>query len=263
LHVSNYNDRPSRLFDGLEHIRLSIHLIGRSSSEPKTHSTTYYKWYSEERSTLFEKIQYVSMPSKLITSSVSKIGSEVERKIADCLLRQKRPIVSYTSRGGNHAVLYTRKVGNYLQILNFVPRITDGMSQLRLPSELKELKFADMQLATIALGCLNSSLFYWYFSAISDCRNLNKRDIEAFPMKIDDIAKSAYGKEFVDVTLRLMDDFARKSEVRTMRFKHDTLTVQCIIPKFSKKIIDGIDDLLANFTGLNSSEPQASPHFCG
>ena len=41
------------------------------------------------------------------------------------------------------------------------------------------------------------------------------------------------------------------SEFRTMRFSHDTLRIQCIIPKLSKSIIDEVDKLFArhyNFT---------------
>ena len=30
-----------------------------------------------------------------------------------------------------------------------------------------------------------------------------------------------------------------------MKFKYDTLTIQCIYPKYSKKIIDSIDKVLA------------------
>ena len=39
-----------------------------------------------------------------------------------------------------------------------------------------------------------------------------------------------------------------------MRFKHDTLTVQCILPKYSKPIIDEIDVLLAKHYGFTDEE---------
>lgn len=44
------------------------------------------------------------------------------------------------------------------------------------------------------------------------------------------------------------------SEMRTMRFKHDALTVQCIIPKHSKPIIDEIDTVLAKHYGFTEEE---------
>ncbi len=39
-----------------------------------------------------------------------------------------------------------------------------------------------------------------------------------------------------------------------MRFAHDTLTVQWIIPKFSKPIIDEIDRVLARHYGFTDEE---------
>jgi hypothetical protein len=39
-----------------------------------------------------------------------------------------------------------------------------------------------------------------------------------------------------------------------MRFKHDHLRVQCIIPKFSKDIIDEIDRMLAAHHGFTDEE---------
>ena len=39
-----------------------------------------------------------------------------------------------------------------------------------------------------------------------------------------------------------------------MRFAHDSLRVQCIIPKYSKPIIDEIDRVLARHYGFTDDE---------
>ena len=39
-----------------------------------------------------------------------------------------------------------------------------------------------------------------------------------------------------------------------MKFKHDSLTVQCIIPKLSKSLIDRIDQALASHYGFSEEE---------
>ena len=44
LHYSSFDDRPSRLFDGLEHIRLTIHLLGSLQEQAVSYSTRYNKW---------------------------------------------------------------------------------------------------------------------------------------------------------------------------------------------------------------------------
>jgi len=39
-----------------------------------------------------------------------------------------------------------------------------------------------------------------------------------------------------------------------LKYKHDELTVQCIIPKFSKQLFDEIDQMLASYYGLSEEE---------
>ena len=53
---------------------------------------------------------------------------------------------------------------------------------------------------------------------------------------------------------KLMADLAANSVERRMKFSHDTLTVQCIIPKLSKAIIDEIDGSLAMYYGFTDEE---------
>ena len=52
----------------------------------------------------------------------------------------------------------------------------------------------------------------------------------------------------------LMEDIQTNSETRKMKFKHDFLTVQCILPKYSKSIIDEIDRVLAQHYGFTDEE---------
>ena len=51
-----------------------------------------------------------------------------------------------------------------------------------------------------------------------------------------------------------MTDLQANSEMRHMAFKHDSLTIQCILPKKSKPIIDEIDAVLAEHYGFTAEE---------
>lgn len=53
---------------------------------------------------------------------------------------------------------------------------------------------------------------------------------------------------------RLMDNLRSTSEYRVMKFDPETLTIQCIIPRYSKSIIDDIDTFLAKAYGFNEEE---------
>jgi len=160
----------------------------------------------------------------------------------------------FIRKSGAHSIFYSRKVGYFLQVLNFEPRVIDGRGNKRPPSEFKPLNFDSRILADIALCSLNSSLFYWFITIFSDCRHINKREVEAFPIQLSQLSSGHLGKSLSSLASELMADLKANSEERTMRFAHDTLTVQCIFPKHSKGIIDKIDHALAEHFGFTDQE---------
>lgn len=250
---SSYDDRPSRLFDGLEHIRLTIHLLGHLCSVPRLWSTRYNKWTTEERVNLFAKLNYTQSAPAMIDGSLPKFTLQLERSILNKMFAQRRCMASYYSKTGSHRVFYSRKVGYFLQVLDFPPRVLDGRGRLRAPSEFKELRFATDAHAKFALCCFNSNLFYWFVTVFSDCRHVNKREIDAFPVKLDAVSDEVFEK-LVILGKSLMKSLKATSIERVMSFAHDTLTVQCIYPKASKHIIDEIDEVLAQYYGFTNEE---------
>jgi len=87
---------------------------------------------------------------------------------------------------------------------------------------------------------------------VSDGSHLNRRELDNFPF--DPRAAVAACGAFWTLGKRLSKELKHHSETRVMRYKHDTLTVQCIIPKFAKPIIDEIDCILAKHYGFTDEE---------
>ncbi len=73
LHYSSFDDRPSRLFDGLEHIRLTIHVLGNRAAQPSLVSTRYNKWNAEERDTLFHRLRYAPASRMLVNGTLGRV----------------------------------------------------------------------------------------------------------------------------------------------------------------------------------------------
>jgi len=256
LYYSSFDDRPSRLFDGLEHNRLSIHLIS-TSSDLRKFSTKYNKWTSTERKILFDKLHYVEsffQNKILISGSMPKLHDSIEMSIVAKLFEQTKSLQSYFVKDGKFNIYYSRKLGYFLQVLNFIPTVIDGNGNQRPPSEFKQIDFNDLRRATIALCLLNSNLFYYFVTILSDCRHVNKREVESFPVELDKLEHGEYANSLVDLADRLMTNINENSEHKKMSFKHDTLTVQCIFPKRSKPIIDEIDRVLAQHYGFTDEE---------
>jgi hypothetical protein len=252
VHVSCYDDRPSRLFDGLEHIRLVIFLL--SNNEPAWFSTRYHKWNSQERESLFERLSYVAAREGIIRNSVPKLTAPLELSILSKLAAVSMTIGGRSVRSGPHSINFSRKVGYFLQVVDFQPRVVDGDGNLRPPSEFKPLTFSSSAQKLSALALLNSNLFYWFMTVFSDCRHLNKREIDAMPFPDVLHTQADLAARLKQHADNLMTNLRSTAEMRTMRFRHDTLEIECLIPKLSKRFIDTIDLDVANGFGLTAEE---------
>ncbi len=247
------------MFEGVDK-RLQIILATRQGekSNVELYSSKYLKWYSEERHHLFEQFpiyQQINPLSKvsLFESSAPKLSSGLELAIIEKLKDCKRSIDSLVSRKGSHQLYYTRKVSFFLQFLDFVPEIRDESGEQRPPSELKMLTFADESTRNLGLGCLSSSLFYWYYVISSDCRNLNRREITAFPVP-NMVPTRTLG--ILDRLLyRLMQSYKDNSSLKTVAYKgKGEVTVQYFNFRPSKPLIDEIDRVLAEHYSFTEEE---------
>ena len=253
LHISSFDDRPSRLFEGLEHIRLTIHIIGKPAKTPGVFSTRYNKWSASERDILFDCLRYAKTKISFLEGTVPKFSSEIEFNLS-AKLSQKSRLERFYNESGLEKIFYSRKVGYFLQVLDFEPKVLDGQGNRRPPSEFKELSFPTRSQAEIALCCLNSNLFYWFITVCSDCRHVNKREVNSLPIDLSNLEAEKDGNNLVKLAQKLMQDIDENSEERKMRFKHDTLSIQCIFPVKSKPIIDKIDRVLARHYGFTDEE---------
>lgn len=250
--VSNFNDRPSKLFDGLEHIRLCI-IIQRKGTRHRTFSTTYNKWQSVERPHLFQILSFIESTGLYLNDAMAKVGSPVEASILGRFQTENGALGDY-ERDSQWAIYYTRKLSSFVQILDFVPAMKDARGRTREPSELKTLTFSSQEQRDVFLCILNSSLFYWLLTVYSDCRNLNRRDIGFARFDFSKATKSEL-KQFAALCTDLMADIRANSKMATMTYKSvGALQVQCTYPKFSKNIIDSIDFALGQHYGLTEDE---------
>ncbi len=151
-YTSFFNDRPGKLFDGLEHIRLSIILAQRraTSGTAKLFTTRYFKWQSEFRPHLFASIFYADSTEFLKTGSFAKIESDLEVDILRKIQGDHKTIVDYCAATGKHPLYYTRKLSYFVQILDFVPKLIDDAGKKRPPSELKDFSLGDVQIVVLS-----------------------------------------------------------------------------------------------------------------
>ena len=224
----------------------------------RTFTSPYNKWYASERSILFNTRPILSETTvedrtRFFKSSLPKVGTNIEMDILRKLSNCSSSIGESTDKHGKELLYYTRKSSFFLQFLNFIPEVRGEDGVQRDPSELKALKFEHLDTRNLSLAILSSSLFFWYNTVNSDCRNLNKREVVSFPIP-DHVPGSVY--PVVDGLIdQLMADYRANSELRTVRYQgKGAITVQYFNFRPSKPILDDIDRLLGPIYGLTAAE---------
>ncbi|HNG94772.1 MAG TPA: hypothetical protein PLB32_18365 [Acidobacteriota bacterium] len=254
LWTAFFANRPTQLFDGAQK-RLTL-VLGRKGTQHQTkiHTTAYLRWSKEERESLFEtRIGYATpvSPFQVFAQALEKLGSELEMNLFSKLVSASSGRMRESlCQNGKERCYYTRKFGYFLAFTDFIPHMTDLKTrQVRRPSELKELRFQSQDTCLAAIAVLSSATFFWFWNVLSDCRNLNRRDILAFPLNVASLpgdlkqSLSELGRGYLE---------ALKATSTTML--KSGLVVETFEYKACKPILDEIDRLLANQFGFTAEE---------
>ena len=252
LFISSYDDRPAHLFTDLDKNTLSVLLVAQGVESLTAYSTRLCRWNAEERENLFSCLEYQITPEARLSGCIPKIGSAIEASIWHKIFKKHRRLATFYVGKPGKVMYYSRKVNAFLQILDFVPEVRDGNGNLRPPSEFKTLRFSSLVEAAAVVCCFNSTLFRWFIDVVSDGSHVNRREVDNFPF--DPGLAVAEFPELITLVEQLSESLKATSEYRVMRYRHDTLTVQCIIPKYSKATIDEMDRVLARYYGLTDDE---------
>ena len=263
LKISNYDDRPGKLFEGLEHCRSSIILGTKHAKSAEqacaVFTTGYHRWASVDRHSLFKNIRHIPVNfSGLLSctrngiptviskmSTIPKIGDEKEIGIL-AKIYQKSSLVQATCKRSDLAVYYHSAPQYWIHAMG----VKKFNKDVKDSTEVKFVELKDRKAFTITLSLLNSSLFYWFFIKMSDCRHLNKREVNNMPVGIDEFTSADVSK-LTRLTRALMKNYKDNSKIKTN--SSGTLREE-IYPKHAKSIIDKIDNMLAKHYGFTQNE---------
>ena len=246
-----FDDRPGKLFDDLEHIRVTIFVTTGSSNNIFT--TKYNRWYSECRSNIFKTLSMVELEKVDNIRSMPKIGNEIARNIINKICSYRLLANEYSAGRTNN--VYTHNAPQYFtRATNFVPYFWNEVDGEKLSVSLKEYSFISKEASEIACCVINSSIFYMWFIILSDCRHLNAREIDNYPVGINDM-QSDIKKALSQLGKDLMKDYERNKNRKESYYKSTGRVIYDeYFPKKSKRIIDEIDKVLAKHYGFTEEE---------
>jgi hypothetical protein len=151
-------------------------------------------------------------------------------------------------------VYYRIGGGRYWKIFtNFSP-IFKLNQQDSISSRENYLYFSTKEDCCIAISLLSSTLFYWYFIMMTNCRDLNPSDLRNFPFSTTHLTADIKDR-LLALSSNLMDSYMHNSKMKEKTSKQTGhIIYQEFYPKLSKPIIDEIDKVLAQHYGFTDEE---------
>jgi hypothetical protein len=250
LWSSCYDDRPGKLFEGLEHIRATILLsLTGAAQGAEILTTNLARWPSESRGYLFSLIRYGPVTQINLSGSFPKAGHPDLGAVLHKVRALPHRLESSHDSSSLSAVYYYRSPLYWIRAMDFLPYFSSDSAE-RSIHHFKDFQVSESWWAPI-VGCIiNSTIFYIWFVSYGNGRNVAIRDIVTFPVP-EGLMNPQVSPAFNRLFARLMADFKEKSVIRKRR---DGVEYQEFYPGKSKPIIDEIDRVLAKHYGFTDEE---------
>ena len=250
LFVSTFDDRPSKLFEGINHARVAIIMRRKGAGRNCCNTTRYHKWSSIERPSLLSLIHFVPTSFGEQSAVVPKLGTIIERKLFKSVESIQGHLGDLLGKGSDHGVFYKiTGVGHWFTITHRAPKFwRDG--SLSSSSRESVILFPGEMAKWTGLAILNSTLFYWYYQMKTNCRDFNPSDFRLFPLPkgLDSSCAEKLGRE-LGIRMDATAERARAQHSQTGAIEYEKFR-----PRACKPIIDQIDTLLAEHYGFTEEE---------
>jgi len=242
---------PSVLFDGVKY-RLCV-IVGRvdTVSRADIFVTDYYRFYADERTGLFDRLSYVKSKFSKGYLQFAKAGNDDAQKLLVKLVSNKKPTRAYLAKKSNHILLYHRSPNFWIRAMDFEPYFKSP-TRNRSEDHVRELYVSNAEHVKVIGAILSSSLFYFWFIAQGNCRNLTGENIEDFP--VGDLSE-VICNDLSEAYSVLMVDVRQNSKRRIIEYKlSGTVEYDEYYLRPSKGLIDEIDRVLARHYGFTDEE---------
>ncbi len=241
LWFSSYSNRPGKLFENVEQ-RLTIAVGGKANNDSSHYySCRYQHWNVIERPFLFNRLSYIKNTKEDPNLALYKVGNRIELSIYQKLTRM-RDRMNKVIGHGNKCTYYHNGPTYFIRSMSFKPNSGPGMQE---SSHYKMLKSSN---GALVACILNSSVFYWFYKNVSNCRDFSEREILSFPIS------TFRENELETIEKELKKSYIDLRAVKNRVYDSGLVYYEEYYPAKSKSIIDKIDLCLAKYYSFTPEE---------
>jgi len=249
--LANFANRPGQLFSGAQN-RLSIILIGPTSSSPEFLSTRYNRWDGTRgRSALFETLGFTAIDIGKVSFHElwPKAGDPIAHSVLVKICNGPK-LASFASNSGSSSVFWVRVPGYFCQFFQYPPMASpEAGGQERIRGEVNDISFSSVVTRNLVHACLNSSMYFQFFSSYTDGRHINPSDVNGFPLDLNALSTST-ANDLVSLSDQLSDCMVSNMG----KLRKSGLLIDSVDSKECKALIDRIDRVLAQHYGFTDEE---------
>ncbi len=256
LSFATFDDRPSKLFDGMHHCRLSIVLsMKAAASIGPVWTTRYHKWYDLERSHLFSSVEYLRLSSldSFGDLHIPKFRSRIELDAYGKVLSAQHRLGELFARSSDPYRVYYKitGVGHWFTFTIRAPKFwRDGVEGSSTREQC--VGFTSQLTRDTAFCCLWSTLHYWAYQARTNCRDFNPSDIGWLPIP-DSVAGGV--PELPQIAGQIMECLEGTSSLSEGDYQiGGSVVYERFRPRVAKPIFDVVDTILAQHYGFTDEE---------
>ncbi len=256
-YFSNFDDRPGKLFEMIQHLRATIFIAKISKKQEKNekfYSTKYNRWYTECRQGLFQNLMYQDVHNFVADYMVPKISLNIESRIYKKLNERHSGLaLTFTNNVSNAGVYYRAAGGGYFNLIK-VEESETFINGVKEKVKAEKRIGINPSFSNVAIGAtMSSTLCYWLYIASTDCRNLQKKFIDCFPCNIEKLQQD---EKLINKGKVLFKSYEANKYRKNTFYKTtgNNVVYDEYYPKLSKPIIDEIDKLLAKHYGFTEEE---------
>jgi len=252
LIIINFAIRPQPIFKGVMQ-RTAITICRKDKSGAKRVKTSRYIRLTEEN-----RNKILSNPPIYDSSQfawnfgdfVPKIGNEFDYRVFKKLFDNAKNLEDILDKKSGSSLFYHDSGESYwTKALNYEPKGIREGKEVRASHWFGinvNPKYADFVLCVV-----NSTLFYWFWLTISDCRDLTQNVLKQFPIPSDSAFSSKILKELKETSTKLMNCYQKNSYYVEKRKGYESLEFKV---NRCKRGVNEIDRLIGQIYGLTDEE---------
>lgn len=233
IYYCSFADRPGCLFSGV-HQRLTIFFASIGENECRKFTSSYCFWYKDERKNLFKSLDFIENNN----SALPKIGNSIENSIYVKDKICSSSLFEMKDDDGQFPLYVSSRIGFWAKAFIDKPN-TNEIFKISFNSDIKR---------RISYCFINSSFFYFMWILSSDCWHVTSQDLKNIRLNYEKFSEQQISKLYKLSNDLIIDLEKNKVRINTKQtefeYKH----------KYSKKIIDKIDDIICPNIGLDEEE---------